>query len=95
MAQCSKAAYLETARATFRSNTEDVLKTVTVPALIVTGDRDDRILPANSEHIAREIPGAELAVIPHAGHLPQLDNPAAFEAALAAFLGRTSKVAAS
>ena len=85
VAQCSKEAYLETARACYASNAEDLLARIAVPTLVITGALDDRILPTHSEHIAARIPGARLAVIPGAGHLPQLDNPAAFDAVLDAF----------
>ena len=36
--------------------------------------------------MAETIPGAELAVIPDAGHSPQFENPAAWLAALEHFL---------
>ncbi|TAM74006.1 alpha/beta fold hydrolase [bacterium] len=91
VAQCDKDAYLQTARACYRSNTEDVLATIAVPTLVVTGKLDDRVAPANSEYLAARIPGASLAAIPGAGHLPQLDNPAAFDAALEAFVGAASR----
>lgn len=87
VAQCDKEAYLQTARACYRSNTENMLPTITVPTLVITGELDDRVAPANSEFLAAHISGARLAVIPGAGHLPQLDNPAAFDAALEAFIG--------
>jgi 3-oxoadipate enol-lactonase len=44
------------------------LKEITAPTLVVTG-RDDVLIPAaNSEMLAREIPGAELAIFDNAGH---------------------------
>ncbi|TAM61865.1 alpha/beta fold hydrolase [bacterium] len=86
VAQCDKEAYLQTARACYRSNTEDVLATITVPVLVVTGELDDRVDPEHSRHLAQCIPGALLSVVPAAGHLPQLDNAAAFNAALETFL---------
>ncbi len=44
------------------------LKEITAPTLVVTG-RDDILIPsANSEIIAREIPGAELKIFDNAGH---------------------------
>lgn len=90
IARCSKEAYLQTAHACYSSNTEDVLATIGAPALIVTGEHDDRIDPANSRHLAAAIPGARLVTIPHAGHLPQLDNPTAFDAALGEFLSEAA-----
>ena len=48
---------------------------------------EDAITPvADSEAMARTIPGARLGVIPRAGHLSNLEQPAAFNAALQAFL---------
>lgn len=44
------------------------LKEITAPTLLATG-RDDVLIPAaNSEILAREIPGAELAIFDNAGH---------------------------
>jgi 3-oxoadipate enol-lactonase len=44
------------------------LKEITAPTLVATG-RDDVLIPAaNSEILAREIPGAELAIFDNAGH---------------------------
>lgn len=62
------------------------LPTVAVPALVVVG-RDDVFTPvADAEHLHRHIPGARLAVIEGAGHLPNLERPAAFNDALAGLL---------
>ena len=41
----------------------------------------------NCERMVREIPGAEGVVIPGAGHMSNMDAPAAFDAALLEFLG--------
>jgi pimeloyl-ACP methyl ester carboxylesterase len=44
------------------------LKDISAPTLVATG-RDDVLIPAaNSEILAREIPGAELALFDNAGH---------------------------
>lgn len=59
-----------------------------LPVLVITGD-DDRIVPtAESVRLAREIPAAELAVLPACGHVPQEECPEAFLQAVEAFLGR-------
>ncbi len=57
-----------------------------VPALVICGAEDALTPPADSDAMARAIPGARLAVIPRAGHLSNLEQPAAFTAALQAFL---------
>ena len=53
------------------------LADVTVPTLVVHGE-DDHIVPlAIGRHVAATIPGAELVVIPGAGHVPTLTRPQA------------------
>ena len=55
---------------------------IMVPTLILCGS-DDRVTPpALSEELARLIDGARLELIPCTGHLPNLEKPAAFNAAL-------------
>lgn len=54
------------------------LKELALPVLVITGD-DDRIVPtAQSLQLAKDIPGATLALISAAGHLPHEEQPAAF-----------------
>ncbi len=50
------------------------------------GDQDVVTPPAVSEELCAKIAGAELAVIRDAGHLSNLEQPARFNEALAAFL---------
>lgn len=67
---------------------EQRLSELGVPVLVITGD-DDRIVPTEqSIRLAGEIPGAELAVIPNCGHVPQEECPAEFLAAVESFLAR-------
>lgn len=59
-----------------------------LPVLVVTGD-DDRIVPtADSIRLAGELPGAELVVIPAAGHVPQEEQPGKFMESILDFLVR-------
>ena len=44
-----------------------------------------------AKYLARELPDAELAVIPGAGHFVTLEQPAAVNAAIARFLARLAK----
>jgi len=58
-----------------------------LPILVITGD-DDRIVPTEqSQHLADELPSAQLAVIPQCGHVPHEECPAAFMQAVEDFLG--------
>lgn len=58
------------------------------PVLLVTGDQDlaSRFRAANT--LAGRLPKAERAVVAHAGHLPNLDNPKEYNAVVRAFLER-------
>lgn len=51
------------------------LRQVRVPTLVIHGDRDRLIPPANGRLIARLIPGAELAILHGAGHVYGTDRP--------------------
>ncbi|TMJ32840.1 MAG: alpha/beta hydrolase [Alphaproteobacteria bacterium] len=62
----------------------DKMKTITAPALIMTGDEDWPCLePALL--MKRNIPTAGLVVMPNAGHAINLEEPAAFNAHVADF----------
>jgi pimeloyl-ACP methyl ester carboxylesterase len=64
------------------------LGTVRVPTLVIVGDEDVATVPAKAERIAGAIAGAELVVIPHAGHSSTIEEPAAVNSAIARFLER-------
>jgi pimeloyl-ACP methyl ester carboxylesterase len=53
---------------------------VDVPTLVVVGDLDEA--PHVTVGVAEAIPGAELVRLPGSAHLPMLDDPAGFVAAL-------------
>ena len=67
----------------------DRLPTVAHPTLVVHGDADVMVPPGNGELLAGAIPGAELLLLPGAGHLFPTDAPDADER-VADFLLRTS-----
>lgn len=64
----------------------DRLQTVTAPTLVLTGDADLLIPPANSDLIAREIPGAQLVKIPGGTHGFNFETPELFNTAVLEFL---------
>lgn len=58
-----------------RSDQCDTLRGVKVPALILCGE-DDQLCPVERHEMMRDlIAGAQLTVIPGAGHLPTLEQP--------------------
>jgi 3-oxoadipate enol-lactonase len=58
---------------------------VDVPTLVIVGEQDSAFLPA-SRATADAVKGAELAVIPDAGHSPQFENPGEWSRVLRDFL---------
>ena len=63
-----------------------LLAQVSVPTLVITGAEDEMIPVEESRKMAAAIPGAKLVIIPGAGHLANLEQPEAFNAALNEFL---------
>lgn len=62
-----------------------------LPVMIITGS-DDRIVPARSSiELYRWIPGAEMAVIENAGHIPQEEKPAELISVIRAFINKITK----
>ncbi|MEZ4514758.1 MAG: alpha/beta hydrolase [Chloroflexota bacterium] len=62
------------------------LAAVVQPALVLTGDGDGVIPPADSERLANALPNAEYTVLAACGHVPQEECPTQFEDAVAAWL---------
>ena len=63
---------------------------LTCPTLVLCGAEDALTPPADSKAMAAAIPGAELVILPGAGHLSNIEAPMAFTDALARFLARLS-----
>ena len=64
------------------------LRHITAPTLVVGGELDLLKPRRYSEIIAREIPGAEFAVIPQAGHAAMWERPGIFNSLLLGFLAK-------
>jgi 3-oxoadipate enol-lactonase len=62
------------------------LPQITVPTLVIHGESDRLIPPANGKLIAERIPGAEFALLPHASHIFATDQPEAAHKAVLKFL---------
>jgi len=86
MAALRKDAYLKTIEASTREDRGARIEAITAPTLVVASD-EDRLYPAAlAKEMARRIPGARLAVVRGAGHLSNLEQPRAFDAAVLPFL---------
>jgi len=68
-----------------RADSVDLLPTISVPTLVIVGEDDVLTPPVDAERIANGIAGAELVVIPDAGHLSNLEQPGRFAAAVQGF----------
>lgn len=69
-----------------RPDQQAVLRRISVPALVLCGEHDVLCPVRRHEFMADLIPHATLTLIPDAGHLPTLEQPAATTAALQAWL---------
>jgi pimeloyl-ACP methyl ester carboxylesterase len=63
-----------------------LLRQASLPALVIVGELD-RITPIADARSLRLFLKGELVVIPNVGHLPNIEDPIAFNEALANFLG--------
>lgn len=65
----------------------DRVEAITLPTTFVVG-ANDGVLPDANRELARRVANSALELIPDAGHLPNVDQPAAFDAALRRHLQR-------
>jgi pimeloyl-ACP methyl ester carboxylesterase len=64
-----------------------VLRATDVPALVVVGEQDVLSPVAQAQEMADALPQGRLALVRDAGHLSAVEDPEAFGAVVAAFLG--------
>jgi pimeloyl-ACP methyl ester carboxylesterase len=69
-----------------RDDARPLLRTLTMPVLLVWGESDPLVPLTYAEQIHAEVPQARLEVIPRAGHIPMWENPAVFNGKLLEFL---------
>ena len=68
-------------------NVEDKLSNITVPTLILTGDKDNFILPEESKSMSQKIPNSKLVIfIPKIGHMIQYEATDDYNKAVEMFL---------
>ncbi|MFY9212274.1 MAG: alpha/beta hydrolase [Aestuariivita sp.] len=78
--------YLKTLAATLRYNRSAALSRLTLPVQMIYGALDRLTPPSIGEGALGKLPDGRLAVIPGAGHLSNIEDPAAFNDILAGFL---------
>lgn len=93
MSSIPLAVYAAATQATWTGDYRELLPGIAVPTLVVWGEHDTIIAPRElSEELVANIPTAEpLIIVPDAGHLPNVDDPKFFNAALLSFLRRHSR----
>ena len=65
-----------------------ILKEIRTPTMIIVGAEDPATTPDMSRIIHAEIVGSELAILPNASHLANVEQPDAFNDVLMAFLSK-------
>lgn len=68
------------------------LKEIRCPTMVVIGKQDPATPLAMAEELHREIAGSSLVIIPDAAHISNMEQPEAFNAALADFLAKAGDV---
>jgi 3-oxoadipate enol-lactonase len=80
--------YLAQATGTAQWDGHDRLDRITAPTLVLHGELDALVPPANGQILAERIPGAELVTVPEANHLLGTDQPELVSRLLVEWLDR-------
>ena len=69
------------------------LHRIDVPTLVIWGDHDKSFPNEHAQAYHRAIPGSQLVMVPKCGHVPQIEKPDEFVAALESFIGARKQAA--
>lgn len=86
IAQVPAASFAAGIRLLVTFDRRDALPMIAAPTLVLAGERDTNAPAPMMEKMASRIPGARFVCLRGAGHLANLEQPAAFNQALAEFL---------
>jgi 3-oxoadipate enol-lactonase len=81
-----KESYIKSLEASAAAKPHERLGDIRVPTHVIVGSADRLTTPDMAREMIARIPGAKLTVIDDAGHLPNIEKPAEFNAAVAGFL---------
>jgi pimeloyl-ACP methyl ester carboxylesterase len=87
----SAAAYMRQLAATLAHDVADSLDRITAPTLIIHGDLDPLVPPANGAYLAAHITGARHIVYPGVGHIPIVERADDFNRDVLAFLATADR----
>jgi pimeloyl-ACP methyl ester carboxylesterase len=82
----SPAAYMRQLQATLAHDVADALHRITAPTLVIHGDLDPLVPPANGAHLAAQIGGAQHILYRGVGHIPIVERADDFNRDVLAFL---------
>ncbi len=86
MSSCPSETYRASMKAIVQFDMRYDLQAISVPTLVLAGEKDTNAPAPMMEKMAAKIPGAKYTVLPSAGHLSNLEQPDAFNAVLKDFL---------
>jgi pimeloyl-ACP methyl ester carboxylesterase len=69
-----------------RPDSVGLLSSIDVPTLVIVGEHDRLTPPTDADHLVAGLPNARLVTIDQAGHMSNIENPDAVNAALLNFL---------
>ena len=86
MAAVPEATYRAVVRSLLDFDRRDNLGKIDIPCLLITGAEDTNAPAPMMQRMAGKIPGAAYICLPNTGHLPNIEAPDAFDAAVLDFL---------
>jgi 3-oxoadipate enol-lactonase len=86
LSRLHKESYLKAIETNLMTPAHRRLREITVPTLVIVGEDDQLTPPTDARAIAEDIAGAELLIIPDAGHLVNIEAPEQFNTAVLRFL---------
>jgi 3-oxoadipate enol-lactonase len=86
MCALHRQSYIKTLQGASRPDVQIELEKIRVPAHVIVGEEDMLTPPSLARSMAERIAGARLTIIKNAGHLPNIERPQEFNAALLPFL---------
>ena len=88
MSRVPSEAYVAAVQCLVEFEGRDHLPLITVPTLVLAGEKDSNASALMMEKMAQKISGAEFVMMPGAGHLAPMGNPDEFNNAVLDFLAR-------
>lgn len=73
-------------RAMWDIDVTSLLPRISVPTLVITGDKDPVVPPAQADYIARHLSNSKLVRVPQVGHMLFAENPAQYAEILTSWL---------